>query len=148
MGPAKDAHASFKGFSQHGQELNELTPLRHQTLIASDSRFRPDCRALARLNYKAAGKENWKLEEKQRAERKQRNETDDKWQSRWFEPVPFDDPAAAAAAAAAAAKKKKKGGEHPEDTSWKFTGKYWIDREKRLAEKKIEDPITPKTNDW
>lgn len=84
----------------------ELTPQLQKTLPRSDARFRPDVLELDRCNYRRAGQEKWKLEEKQREERKLREAgTLPEWQTRWFT---------------------------ADGSGWKFNRTYWTDREARL----------------
>jgi hypothetical protein len=50
--------------------LNELTPDLEANIAPTDSRLRPDQRALENAQYKLASDEKFRLEEKQRAARK------------------------------------------------------------------------------
>eukprot|EP00020_Sapocribrum_chincoteaguense_P009914 CAMPEP_0170753780 /NCGR_PEP_ID=MMETSP0437-20130122/12668_1 /TAXON_ID=0 /ORGANISM="Sexangularia sp." /LENGTH=485 /DNA_ID=CAMNT_0011092907 /DNA_START=291 /DNA_END=1748 /DNA_ORIENTATION=- len=119
---------AFKGFSRHGQEVNELTELRQHTLPASDSRWRPDCRALGRLNYRKAGRAKHTLEERQREERRMREARNDPWVPRHFALVPSASPGVV--------------------DDWLFTNKYWEEREARLASADVSDPVTPTVSDF
>mmetsp|Transcript_11385 Transcript_11385/g.19976 ORF Transcript_11385/g.19976 Transcript_11385/m.19976 type:complete len:456 (-) Transcript_11385:826-2193(-) len=56
--------------------------------LPSDSRRRPDRAALAKGETSVAGVEKWRLEEMQRAERKEREAQGDVWTPRWFLPKP------------------------------------------------------------
>lgn len=90
-----------------------MTPELRDTLPRSDSRFRPDILELQKNNYRYAGSEKYKLEEKQRNERKLREAGKlGEWEHRWFKP-------------------DGKGG-------WTFTYTYWKEREERLKAKGIE----------
>ena len=54
-------------------------------LPRTDTRLRPDIRYLEEGNFERAAAEKHRLEEKQRAARKDREAKDDKWVPLWFE---------------------------------------------------------------
>jgi len=57
----------------------------HKTQIApTDSRYRPDIRSLEDGDIEDAACQKLRLEELQRARRKERNANDDTWEARWF----------------------------------------------------------------
>ncbi|KAJ2078864.1 hypothetical protein H4R24_004180 [Coemansia sp. RSA 988] len=88
---------------------SELEPF----LCPSDSRFRPDQRAMEVGEYDLADREKSRLENKQRATRRRREQGElDPWSPRWFEKA-FD--------------------EDSGEGFWRFNGKYWPERE-RVAE--------------
>ncbi len=105
--PEPPANPTWRGFGKFIEQCCELTEQLKRSLPRSDARFRPDILELAKGNYRLAGAEKWKLEEKQRAERKLREEgTIGDWQQRWFALGP--------------------------NNQWVFSGTYWKDRAARL----------------
>jgi hypothetical protein len=111
--PPAPVNPLWRGFGPFIQQICLLSEDLKKSLPRSDARFRPDILELAKSNYRLAGAEKWKLEEKQRAERKLREEGKiGEWQHRWFVPGP--------------------------NGSWTFTGKYWTDRAARLATLGVE----------
>jgi oxysterol-binding protein 1 len=110
--PPPPANPKWRGFGSFIEQCCELTDQLKSTLPRSDARFRPDILELAKGNYRLAGAEKWKLEEKQRAERKLREEgTIGDWQQRWFS---------------------------LQNKQWIFGGKYWTARAERLAAAGLE----------
>ncbi|KAJ2808809.1 hypothetical protein H4R20_000629 [Coemansia guatemalensis] len=88
---------------------SELEPF----LCPSDSRFRPDQRAMEVGEYELADREKSRLENKQRDTRRRREQGElDPWSPRWFEKA-FD--------------------EDSGEEFWRFNGQYWPERE-RVAE--------------
>lgn len=77
--PADDAY----GFTEFAHELNAWAEEGEPLL--SDSRRRPDREYLARGLSAEAQSEKVRIEQKQRAERKEREGRGDKWTPRWFE---------------------------------------------------------------
>ncbi|XP_024380359.1 uncharacterized protein [Physcomitrium patens] len=71
-------------FTQYTLGLNELTPKLLNALPPTDSRFRPDQRALEDGNLEKATPEKLRLEEKQRSARRVRKEKGIEWQNMWF----------------------------------------------------------------
>jgi oxysterol-binding protein 1 len=100
------------GFSRHGIQLNYLTDTLAAIIAPTDSRLRPDQRALENGDFKLAASEKDRLEEKQRAVRKYR-------EAMKIEPKPFyfdewTNP------------------EDPQQTYYKYNGKYFeVDRAKK-----------------
>ena len=97
------------GFTRHALQFNYLTDRLAAKIAPTDSRFRPDQRALENGDFKLASSEKNRLEEKQRAVRKYR-------EAMKIEPKPFyfdewtnpDD---------------------PQQTYYKYNGKYFeVDR--------------------
>ncbi|THZ86151.1 hypothetical protein D6C84_02670 [Aureobasidium pullulans] len=89
--------------------LNAL-PSRLQPLLApTDSRFRPDQRAMEEGKYDVASDEKNRVEEKQRARRREREAAGEHFEPRWF-----------------------KSEKHPitGEEYWKFGGEYWGVRDK------------------
>jgi len=100
------------GFTNHGIQFNHLTDSLTKRIPPTDSRLRPDQRALENGDFKLAASEKDRLEEKQRAVRKYR-------EAMKIEPKPFyfdeytnpDDPS---------------------QTYYKYNGKYFeVDRKNK-----------------
>lgn len=89
--------------------LNDLQPGLKEWLPPTDSRLRPDQRAMEEGRYDDASDEKHRLEEKQRAVRKQREEANIEYRPRWFSLET-----------------------HPVNGKqyWKFNGEYWEQRKK------------------
>ncbi|KAL8675602.1 MAG: hypothetical protein Q9168_000114 [Polycauliona sp. 1 TL-2023] len=85
---------------------DRLRPL----LPPTDTRFRPDQRAMEDGEYDLAATEKNRVEEKQRAKRREREEKGEEWSPRWF----------------VKAKDEATGEEF-----WRCTGEYWKCRERR-----------------
>ncbi len=93
-------------FAVSFQALPErLRPL----LPPTDTRFRPDQRAMEDGEYDLAATEKNRVEEKQRAKRREREEKGEEWMPRWFE---------------------KARDEATGEEFWRCTGDYWRCREK------------------
>ncbi|MEQ2210170.1 hypothetical protein XENOCAPTIV_009291 [Xenoophorus captivus] len=69
-------------FTNFAVALNELEPGMEAVLAPTDSRFRPDIRAMESGNIDEASKEKERLEEKQRAARKERAKQEEDWTTR------------------------------------------------------------------
>lgn len=84
--------------------LNDLSKSLKPHLPPTDTRLRPDQRAMEEGRYDAAAEEKHRLEEKQRAARRRRELNGEAWAPRWF----VQD-------------------KHPVtgETFWRFTGDYW-----------------------
>ncbi|KAI1505921.1 oxysterol-binding protein [Biscogniauxia marginata] len=89
--------------------FNHIDDNLKQWIAPTDSRYRPDQRAMEDGEYDLAASEKNRLEEAQRARRKVRQQTGEEFAPAWFEKSTCD----------------ITGIEH-----WKFNGKYWIQREK------------------
>lgn len=90
-------------FTTYAMQLNELHEEDKATLPPTDSRLRPDCRALENGDLDTATMEKIRLEEKQRAARKERQKHE-RWIPRWF---------------------KEDINPYTEQMDWIFTGTYW-----------------------
>lgn len=77
-------------FTDFAINLNNITDELKNSLPKSDSRYRPDQRALEAQNYELAASEKHRLEEKQRTVRKEREKTKYKYQPIYFEET-YDD---------------------------------------------------------
>lgn len=81
----RPAHsAKMYNFTNFAMALNELEPGMEAILAPTDCRFRPDIRAMENGDMDTAGKEKERLEEKQRAARKERANHNEEWTTRWF----------------------------------------------------------------
>lgn len=89
--------------------FNQLDKNLKQWIAPTDSRYRPDQRAMEDGEYDVAANEKNRLEEAQRARRKNRQQTGDDFTPAWFEKT----------------KCEVTGVEY-----WQFTGKYWTQRER------------------
>ena len=78
------------GMTTFAAALNEITSLEEGHLPPTDSRLRPDQRALEDGEYDQAEKFKHVLEEGQRERRRDMEEYGKEWQPRWFEKVELD----------------------------------------------------------
>uniref|UniRef100_A0A8K9XVF4 Oxysterol-binding protein n=1 Tax=Oncorhynchus mykiss TaxID=8022 RepID=A0A8K9XVF4_ONCMY len=72
---------NFTGFTI---TLNELEPGMERLLAPTDCRLRPDIRAMENGDLDTASVEKDRLEEKQRAARKECSKDEEEWSTRWF----------------------------------------------------------------
>ncbi|XP_077471750.1 oxysterol-binding protein-related protein 1 [Stigmatopora argus] len=82
--PRPGNSAKFYAFSTFAMQLNELDEKMDGLLPYTDSRFRPDIRAMENGDIDVASAEKKRLEEKQRTSRKNRSKSTDDWKTRWF----------------------------------------------------------------
>lgn len=75
------------GFTSFAASLNEVTPIEQGKLPPTDSRLRPDQRAVELGDLEEAEVVKARLEEKQRERRKALEEKGEEWAPRWFERV-------------------------------------------------------------
>ncbi|KAJ7547513.1 hypothetical protein O6H91_08G089100 [Diphasiastrum complanatum] len=116
--PPNDYHQQYC-FSQFAIGLNELVPRLAHAIAPTDSRFRPDQRALEDGELEKATPEKFRLEEKQRDAQKYRKANGLEWNTMWFQQsVP--------------------GGAHVQtngtsdvEPMWIYQGKYWKARERQ-----------------
>ena len=87
--------------------LNDDNPELLKWVAPTDSRVRPDQRAMEEGRYDDAADEKFRLEEKQRATRKMREREDIKYEPKWFVNVVHS---------------------ASSEKYWKFTGDYWTMR--------------------
>lgn len=66
------------------EELLEIPPTLEKILPPTDSRLRPDRLALEQRDNKRAAAEKYKLEERERAKRKAREQKGEVWKPRYF----------------------------------------------------------------
>ncbi|KAI9146593.1 Oxysterol-binding protein-domain-containing protein [Paraphysoderma sedebokerense] len=90
--------------------LNQMTPYLKEVLCPTDCRLRPDQRAMEEGEYDLASKEKVRVEEKQRAKRKERESQGSHWRPRWFTRELDPD---------------------TNEEYWKFNGEYWEHRQKK-----------------
>ncbi|XP_037132608.1 oxysterol-binding protein-related protein 1 isoform X2 [Syngnathus acus] len=83
--PRPDNSAKFYAFSTFAMQLNELDKRMEGLLPNTDSRLRPDIRAMENGDIDVASGEKKRLEEKQRTARKNRGKSTDAWKNRWFQ---------------------------------------------------------------
>ncbi|KAM9845042.1 oxysterol-binding protein-related protein 1-like [Aulostomus maculatus] len=86
--PRPDNSAKFYAFSTFAMQLNELEKSMEGVLPPTDSRLRPDIRAMENGDIDLASAEKKRLEEKQRMARKNRTKSTDEWKTRWFQQGP------------------------------------------------------------
>lgn len=94
-------HERYYGFTRFAMELNELGPDAY-LLPATDTRLRPDQRALEEGDLNAAEQLKMQLESGQRERRKKREENNFRYEPKWFS--------------------------HKSSTEqdvWEYNGKYW-----------------------
>ncbi|XP_069809438.1 oxysterol-binding protein-related protein 2 isoform X1 [Dendropsophus ebraccatus] len=71
-------------FTNFAVALNELDKDLESTLAPTDCRLRPDIRYMENGDLDQASKEKERLEEKQRASRRERAKSGEEWRTRWF----------------------------------------------------------------
>ncbi|XP_068176044.1 oxysterol-binding protein-related protein 1 isoform X2 [Antennarius striatus] len=91
-------------FTSFAMQLNELLKEMEGVIPQTDCRWRPDIRAMENGDIDLASEEKKRLEEKQRASRKNRSKSEEEWKTRWFQH-----------------------GKNPHTSSqdWLFSGGYW-----------------------
>ncbi|XP_008317750.1 oxysterol-binding protein-related protein 2-like [Cynoglossus semilaevis] len=75
--------AQMYNFTSFAMTLNELESGMERLVAPTDSRLRPDIRAMENGDIDAASREKERLEEKQRAVRRERSKSE--WSTRWFQ---------------------------------------------------------------
>lgn len=86
-GPLVEQAAKHYGMTSFAATLNEITPIEENKLPPTDSRLRPDQRALEEGDYEQAERLKNQLEEKQRSRRKEMELKGEVWKPRWFSRV-------------------------------------------------------------
>ncbi|KAH9572060.1 hypothetical protein CY35_02G126900 [Sphagnum magellanicum] len=109
-------------FTRFTLGLNDLTPKLAEVLPPTDSRFRPDQRALENGDLEKATPEKLRLEEKQRLARKTRKEQGQEWETVWF---------GQREQGVTQVKAIQDGDIEP---SWVYKGRYWEARERQAWE--------------
>ncbi|CAE6473876.1 unnamed protein product [Rhizoctonia solani] len=82
---SKGSHLKYYGFTAFTITLNELTPDLVGVVPPTDSRLRPDQRAMEEGRIDDADQLKIQLEEGQRARRRAREEAGEEWKPQWFE---------------------------------------------------------------
>ncbi|XP_041847233.1 oxysterol-binding protein-related protein 1-like [Melanotaenia boesemani] len=86
--PRPDNSSKFYAFSTFAMQLNEMDKSMEGVLPPTDSRLRPDIRAMENGDIDSASAEKKRLEEKQRTARKNRSKSTEEWKIRWFQQGP------------------------------------------------------------
>ncbi|KAM8839741.1 oxysterol-binding protein-related protein 1-like [Synchiropus picturatus] len=86
--PRPDNSSKFYAFSTFAMQLNQLEKSMEGIIPSTDSRLRPDIRAMENGDIDAASAEKKRLEEKQRMARKNRGKSSEEWKTRWFQQGP------------------------------------------------------------
>jgi len=107
------------GWSPFVKKMNSL--IENHTILPSDSRFREDRLALERNDLELASKEKHRLEEKQRAEKKLRDQNGEIWVPSYFQ---------------------KALDEKLNMEIWRYCGHYWEDKGKKQGTKQISNERT------
>ncbi|XP_056131921.1 oxysterol-binding protein-related protein 1 isoform X2 [Lampris incognitus] len=104
IAPRPANSAQMYSFTSFAMQLNELNKEIEEVIPKTDCRLRPDIRAMENGDIDLASEEKKRLEEKQRAARKNRSKSDDEWKTRWFQQ-----------------------GQNPHNNcqDWLFSGGYW-----------------------
>ncbi|KAJ0032223.1 hypothetical protein NQD34_002304 [Periophthalmus magnuspinnatus] len=104
IAPRPPNSTQMYSFTSFAMQLNELHKDMEGVIPQTDCRLRPDIRAMENGDIDLASEEKKRLEEKQRAARKNRAKSDEEWKTRWFQQ-----------------------GQNPHTKSqdWIFTGGYW-----------------------
>lgn len=84
VGPLVPDAPKHYGLTSFAATLNELTPIEGKKLPPTDSRLRPDQRALENGDVDRAEEEKTRLEENQRARRREMEAAGESWVPRWF----------------------------------------------------------------
>ncbi|KAF3479906.1 oxysterol binding protein [Arthroderma uncinatum] len=86
-GPLVDKPQKHYGLTEFAVGLNEITAVERGKIPQTDSRLRPDQRALEEGDVDGAEDLKARLEEAQRQRRKEMEQNCESWQPRWFTPV-------------------------------------------------------------
>ncbi|EFR02683.1 oxysterol-binding protein 2 [Nannizzia gypsea CBS 118893] len=89
-GPLVDKPQKHYGLTEFAVTLNEITAVEQRKLPQTDSRLRPDQRALEEGNVDEAEDVKARLEEAQRHRRKEMEQKGETWRPRWFTQVDVD----------------------------------------------------------
>lgn len=89
-GPLVPSAPKHYGLTSFAVALNEITPIEDNHLPVTDSRLRPDQRALENGDLDHAEEVKVQLEEGQRARRREMENTGESWTPRWFTRVSND----------------------------------------------------------
>lgn len=86
-GDLVDKAEKHYGLTTFAAALNQVTPIEEKRIAPTDSRFRPDQRALEDGDIDRAEALKARLEERQRARRRVMEEHGEEWKPRWFTQV-------------------------------------------------------------
>jgi hypothetical protein len=87
VGPLVDKPEKHYGLTTFAAALNEITPIEQNHIPPTDSRYRPDQKALEDGDLDRAEALKARLEERQRARRRVMEEHGEEWKPRWFSKV-------------------------------------------------------------
>ncbi|KAF2830712.1 hypothetical protein CC86DRAFT_166432 [Ophiobolus disseminans] len=87
VGPLVDNASKHYGLTTFAAALNQLTPIEDGHVAPTDSRFRPDQKALEDGDLDRAEALKARLEERQRSRRRVMEEHGESWRPRWFNKV-------------------------------------------------------------
>ncbi|XP_040210015.1 oxysterol-binding protein-related protein 1 isoform X2 [Rana temporaria] len=104
IAPRPPNSTQMYNFTLFAMALNELDKGMESIVPKTDCRLRPDIRAMENGDIDTASEEKKRLEEKQRAARKNRSKSDEDWKTRWFHQGPNP---------------------HINAQDWLFSGNYW-----------------------
>ncbi|KAM9849156.1 oxysterol-binding protein-related protein 1 isoform 2-T2 [Aulostomus maculatus] len=104
IAPRPANSAQMYSFTSFAMQLNELHKEMEGVIPLTDCRMRPDIRAMENGDIDLASEEKKRLEEKQRAARKNRSKSEEEWKTRWFQQGPNP---------------------HNSSQDWLFSGGYW-----------------------
>ncbi|KAM7388562.1 hypothetical protein PAMP_024729 [Pampus punctatissimus] len=104
IAPRPSNSTQMYSFTSFAMQLNELHKEMEGVIPQTDCRLRPDIRAMENGDIDFASEEKKRLEEKQRASRKNRSKSDEEWKTRWFQQGPNP---------------------HNSSQDWLFSGGYW-----------------------
>ncbi|XP_072516337.1 oxysterol-binding protein-related protein 1 isoform X3 [Salminus brasiliensis] len=88
IAPRPANSAQMYSFTSFAMQLNEVDEEIEAVIPKTDCRLRPDIRAMENGDIDLASQEKKRLEEKQRAARKNRSKSDEDWKARWFHQGP------------------------------------------------------------
>ncbi|XP_059396893.1 oxysterol-binding protein-related protein 2-like [Carassius carassius] len=85
VAPRPPHSTQMYNFTNFAMTLNELEPGMIGVIAPTDCRLRPDIRAMENGDIDTASQEKERLEEKQRAARRERAKDEEEWSTRWFQ---------------------------------------------------------------
>ncbi|XP_052057423.1 oxysterol-binding protein-related protein 1 isoform X3 [Apodemus sylvaticus] len=88
IAPRPPNSAQMYNFTSFAMVLNEVDKEMESVIPKTDCRLRPDIRAMENGEIDQASEEKKRLEEKQRAARKNRSKSEEDWKTRWFHQGP------------------------------------------------------------
>ncbi|XP_055273051.1 oxysterol-binding protein-related protein 1 isoform X1 [Moschus berezovskii] len=88
IAPRPPNSAQMYNFTSFAMVLNEVDEEMERVIPKTDCRLRPDIRAMENGEIDQASEEKKRLEEKQRAARKNRSKSEEDWKTRWFHQGP------------------------------------------------------------